>query len=75
MNFTVQWDPDSEGELHFVWLAAAEPAAVRESWERAKVLLSVNPEQLGSHIAEGLWKLVISPIAVYFTIDHHNRIV
>lgn len=75
MNFTVRWESDAKVERHRVWAVAADPAAMRKAAEQAEILLAGNPEQLGSHMSEGLRKLVISPIAVYFTIDHDDRLV
>ncbi len=75
MSFTVIWDPDGRSELHWVWVASPDPAAVRSAVEKAEQQLSLDPIGTGEHICEGLWRIVVSPLAVYYTVDIGRQLV
>ena len=75
MSFTVRWHPTGRGELHQVWVTAPNPAAVRAAAEAAERILANDPFGSGQHLAEGLWRAVVPPLVVYYSIDTAQRVV
>ena len=76
MNWTVEWEPDVWNELHQLWAISPDPASVRAASETAKQLLQVNPLG-GLLLSEGLWRVMVPPLAVYYSVDlnrHYVRI-
>ena len=69
MNFAVAWEPDVRRELHSVWATAPDPKAVRDAADEIDRRLAADPYGSGRHLAEGLWRTVVPPLAVYYTID------
>jgi hypothetical protein len=73
MNYTVDWDPDAEIELARIWLQAPDPGAVTRAQAEIDRLLGRNPDGHGQHLAEGLWRIDVSPLAATYTIDAVRR--
>jgi hypothetical protein len=73
VNFTVGWEPDIRAELHQLWATWPDPAAVRAAAETAERLLAADPVGNGRFLAEELWQIVVSPLALYYTIDPARR--
>ena len=73
MNFTVGWDQDAYRELTQLWATAPDPAAIRVARETAERLLGADPVGNGRLLSEGLWKIVVSLLALYYTIDPARR--
>lgn len=73
MNFTVGWEPDTLTELHQLWATLPDPAAVRAARETVEQRLAADPVGNGQLLSEGLWKIVVSPLALYYTIDAARR--
>lgn len=69
MNFTVTWEPDARSELHQIWATAPNPTAVRTAADSADRNLAADPFGHGHHLAEDLWRAVVPPLLVYYTID------
>ena len=42
---------------------------------KAEQQLSLDPIGTGEHICEGLWRIVVSPLAVYYTVDIGRQLV
>jgi hypothetical protein len=73
VNFTVGWEPDTWAELHQLWATLPDPAAERTAAETAERLLADDPVGNGQLLSEGLWRIVVSPLALYYTIDPARR--
>ena len=73
MNFTVTWEPDARRESHLIWATAPDPAAVRAAADTAERLLGTDPTGNGQHLTEGLWKVTVPPLAVYYAIDQDQQ--
>ncbi|HJZ54449.1 MAG TPA: hypothetical protein VKE74_05800 [Gemmataceae bacterium] len=56
-------------ELHQLWAISPDPAAVRTAADTAERLLAADPVGNGRYLSEELWKIEISPLAIYYTID------
>jgi hypothetical protein len=66
-------DSDPRRELHLIWVSAANPASARAAAETAERLICTDPLANGQLLCEGLWRIVVSPLAVYYTIDAARR--
>ncbi len=73
--WTVEWDPSAEQELARLWMLAADPQAVTDAQARIDRLLARNPIGNGQHLAEGLYRLCVPPLTVYYRIDPDSRLV
>jgi len=72
-GFGVDWSQDTEDDLATIWLTASDPGAVTQAQAEIDRLLSRNPLGNGQHISEGLYRLVLPPLIVTYTIDQGNR--
>ncbi len=75
MNYTVDWPPHVLADLTDIWLAAPDRAAVTAAQARADRLLQSDPHRNGRHLAEGLYRTVVAPLILTYTIDDVGRIV
>jgi hypothetical protein len=73
VSFTVGWEPDAQTELHQLWATLPNPAAVRSAAETSERLLANDPVSNGQLLSEDLWKLIVPPLALYYTIDSARR--
>ena len=69
MNFTVRWERAALRQLTSVWLQATDRNAVTAAQALTDQLLRRDPFGNGRHLSEGLYRLDVPPIAVYYTID------
>lgn len=73
MDWTVTWEPGVWNELHQLWAVGPDSAAVRNAAESIERLLAGDPLGNGQHISEGLWRIVLAPLVVHYTIDESLR--
>ena len=73
MNYTVEWDPNALQELAAIWLNAADRQAVTDAEARVDALLGTDPLRHGTPVAEGLYKLTVAPLTVYYSVDQAPR--
>jgi hypothetical protein len=73
VTHTAGWNLDARHELHVIWATSSNPAAARTAAETAEILLRIDRVANGDLMSEGLWPIVVSPIAVYYTIDSTRR--
>lgn len=73
MRWTVSWKPDIRRELHLLWAAGPDSGAVRAASDSIEELLAVDPTHNGQYISEGLWRIVLAPLVVHYTIDESPR--
>jgi hypothetical protein len=71
--FVVDWDTSAEMQLADIWLHAADPKAVTQASARTDNLLEQDPVNNGQALSEGLFKLEVRPLIVYYTIDQVKR--
>ena len=72
-SFTVEWDKDAENELAAIYLSASTPAAVTRAQARADRLLADDPVGNGNLLSEGLYRLLVVPLVVNYTVDEIRR--
>lgn len=75
MSFHVTWDPEAQKDRAYLWATSPDPAAVRAACDAAEAALRDDPYRSTVPLSEGLWKLVVPPVMVYFDIDPDARAV
>jgi hypothetical protein len=73
MTFTVEDLSTAEDSLAEVWLQAPDRAAVVAGQALVDRLLARDPIGSGQHLHEGLYKLVVSPLTTFYTVDEVHR--
>lgn len=73
MPYTVDWPEHVLADLAAIWLAAPDRRAVTDAEARANRLLAANPHGAGQHLREGLYRVVVSPLILTYTIDDTAR--
>jgi plasmid stabilization system protein ParE len=74
-RYTVSWTEDAEDELADIWNRATDKAAVTAADATIARLLASDPINNGTDLAEGLRKLVVEPLVVYYSVDLGKRFV
>lgn len=75
MNFTVIWVPDAENELMVRWMNAPDRDAVTKAAHEIDSELRRHPGDVGESRPDGRRIMLVSPLGVYYRIDHGSRIV
>jgi hypothetical protein len=73
MFYTVEWAYNAEMELAAIWLRAANRQAVTPAQAAIDRLLRVDPVANGTALSEGLWRLAVPPLVVFYSIDETQR--
>lgn len=68
-EYVVWWEPDALDMLAVAWVDAPNRAAVSAAQATADSLLATDPTAFAEHLNEGLWRLTVPPICIYFTAD------
>jgi hypothetical protein len=71
----VVWLDDAEQELASIWLNATDKAAVTAADAAIQHLLSTDPLKHGAELSEGLRKLHVAPLLVFFSANSATRTV
>jgi plasmid stabilization system protein ParE len=66
--FTVEWTSTAEDQLTDIWMQATDPGAVTKATAAIDALLARNPLGHGSAVQEGLRKITIAPLTVYYQV-------
>lgn len=74
-NFVPEWLPASEQELARIWMFADDPQSVTVAQAQIDRLLTRNPLGVGQPLPEGLFKLTVSPLTVFYSVDSAQRTV
>jgi hypothetical protein len=75
MNYTVAMTDEADNDLADVWMSAPDPPAITRTMNEAERILSLSPLGSSESLSEGLRRLKVEPILVYFRIDLPRRIV
>ena len=73
--FVPEWLPLSEQELARIWMFADDPQAVTEAQAQIDRWLTRNPLGVGQPMPEGLFKLTVAPLTVFYSVDSARRTV
>jgi hypothetical protein len=71
--FAVHWDKSAEMELARIWLYAPDPKAETVASARIDEILALDPVSYGRALSEGLCKLAVPPLTVYYSIHQVNH--
>ncbi len=74
-DFGLEWEPDGEEELARIWLFADDCQAVTDASAQIDRLLTSNPVGAGQALHEGLFKLTVSPLTVFYSVESGQRTV
>ena len=74
-RFTVVWKREADDELADIWLEATVRNAVNVAAAAIDHELADDPAAKGEAVKNGLFKLVIRPLAVLFSISDDDRLV
>ena len=75
MNYSVASTEEADEDLADVWMAAPDPSAVNTAMNDAERILSVSQIGSSESLSEGLRRLKVPPILVYFRLDLPRRMV
>ena len=73
--FTVQWEKLVLGALADIWIDAPDRQAVTQAEAAIERLLERDPLNAGEHLSEGLYRLDVHPLRVFFTVDTDKALV
>jgi len=75
--FTVDWSASAEEQLAEVWIQyPADAVAITKAQAAIDILLAKDPLGKGQQVSpEGLWKLTVAPLTVYYSVDQAAHIV
>jgi plasmid stabilization system protein ParE len=75
MNYTVLWRPSAEAQLADLWTSAADREAVSAAADEIDVVLQIDPANRGESRWDATRILIAPPLAVYFDVSQHDRLV
>lgn len=61
--------------LAAVYLVAFDQAAVTRAVYGAEALLTTDPTRFAVRLPEGLWKLAVGPVVIFFSVEEAARVV
>ena len=67
------WLPEARNDLARLWLAASKRQAIAAASDEVDRLLRTHPVAVARHVAEGIWKLEVAPLLVYFAVSEEDR--
>jgi plasmid stabilization system protein ParE len=70
--YTVEWTSTAEDQLTDIWLQAPDPAEVTKATAAIDGMLARNPLHHGVEVREGLRKITVSPLTVFYEV-HPTR--
>jgi hypothetical protein len=75
MNWYVDWVSVAEDQLADIWVLAPDRQAVTAAEAAIQNLLTRDPLGRGTAVSEGLRKLTVVPLTVYYEVDSVQRTV
>jgi hypothetical protein len=72
VSYDVAWKADAQNSLAGLWIIAPDRNAVTRAVHQLEQSLANDPTS-GDHVAEGLFKLRIAPVTLYYEIDAAHR--
>lgn len=72
-RFTVVWWRFAKDKLADLWLDATDKADITRAADEIDRRLAADPESSAEDCHEGLYRLMVDPIAVQFSIDDFDR--
>jgi hypothetical protein len=72
-RFLVEWNSAAENALAQIWMDATDPKAVTDAQDAIDRKLASNPVGDGEHVREGLYRIIVSPLVAYYSVDDAAR--
>ena len=73
--FLVEWNSAAENSLADIWMNASDPKAVTIAQTAIDRQLARDPIGNGQHVREGLYRIIVSPLVVYYSVEDSTRTV
>ena len=73
--FDVDWEPFALAALAEAYMNSADRPGVVVAQAAADALLAADPYSHSVELSEGLFKLVVGPLGVLFSVDESTRVV
>ena len=73
--YSVTWEPDAEDALAEAYLTSDDREAVVAASAEADAQLAEDPYLLATRLSEGLLKVHIRPLVVFFSVDESTSVV
>jgi hypothetical protein len=74
-RYAVEWLPDAESELADIWITATDRDAVTGAEVNRTRILANDPINNGAPLSEGLRKLELWPLVVFYSVDSTRNFV
>jgi hypothetical protein len=74
-SHTVEWTQEAERDLADIYWRAADKPAITQAQAAIDKQLSNSPTTKGTALAEGLRKLTVAPLVVFYSVDSARRLV
>jgi hypothetical protein len=71
--YQVDWTPEALDDLAGAWLHAADRSKVNAAQDQIDDLLGRDPIGNGSHLNEGLYRVVCPPLTAFYAVDQTRR--
>ena len=65
-EFILSLEPEYIRDLAAIWLDSPDPASVSQAGNTVDKLLKSNPAKNGQYLSEGMYQLIVPPLAVYW---------
>lgn len=75
MRYSVVWSQDADDDLLNIWLSAANRGAITAAQSRIDSELAIHPLRNADHLAEGLYRLELSPLCVVFEVSDADALI
>jgi hypothetical protein len=73
--YTVDWDSTAEDQLADIWLRSPDPGAITAAQAAIDRLLASNPLGHGVDVREGLRKITVPPLTVFYEVHAPQPVV
>ena len=68
--FAVIWAPSASGDFTAIaFLHLDRWTEIEGSGEAIEDQLQRDPAGSGQHLSEGLWRIIVKPLAIFYTVD------
>jgi hypothetical protein len=77
-RYEVNWLDDAFDDVVQYWLDAQDSeqkSRIRRATDDADRVLVTDPKRNADHLSEGLWRLEVPPLRLYFVIDEGQHLV
>jgi hypothetical protein len=75
MTYTVIWSHAAKNQDAELWLAATDRNAISRATNQIDRLLRQSPKASAIYLREGLWKVIVPPLAAIFEVRDDDCIV